>query len=104
MCVEPDRIVRPPVEHHVRINVKSACAPADMPNHLPEFLPYVCTPRCGLSESPLFGAGLPAHFAGMTGARIRDAFFLLTYNVFFATTALAGKSIVSGSPVFGFGS
>ncbi len=48
--------------------------------------------------------GFPVHFARTTGARIRDAFFLLTCNVFFATTALVGKSIVSGSPVLGFGS
>ena len=37
----------PAEELHVGINAKSADAPADMPNHLPEFLPYVCTPRCG---------------------------------------------------------
>ena len=37
----------PPEEHRVGINTRSADAPASMPNDLPEFLPYICTPRCG---------------------------------------------------------
>ena len=37
--------VGPLEEYHVGINLKSADAPADMHNPLPEFLPYVCTPK-----------------------------------------------------------
>ena len=45
----------------------------------------------------------PAH-RGRTGAITRDAWVLSWYTVLFATTVVAGGSMVRGSPVFGFGS
>jgi hypothetical protein len=44
------------------------------------------------------------NYQGLTGAMIFEACCVFTCNVFFATTAFAGKSMVSGSPVLGFGS
>ena len=45
--LRPKWAVEPPEEGHVGINAESTDALANVPNHLPEFLRYVCTPRCG---------------------------------------------------------
>src|SRR5262249_26081307 len=55
--------------------------------------------RAGQTEN----GGTRPYF-GITGAMIREACCLSWYTVFFATTVISGKSIVSASPVFGFGS
>ena len=44
------------------------------------------------------------HFVLWRGAMIFEAFFRLVWMVLWAVTALSGKSIVSFSPVLGFGS
>jgi hypothetical protein len=53
--------------------------------------------------SPKAGAATSA-IHGRTGAMIRDARFRSWCTAFVAVTTFSGKSIVSGSPVFGFGS